>query len=100
MYVVVEFVEAEPSHRASLRNALLFWARTTLERDRGCQRMDVSQDDIDGTTFLIYQVFDSKDAYMRHMEMTEYAEHRILTEPWTKSRRMLAYDLISHGGTA
>lgn len=100
MHVVVEFIEAEPQHRIAMRQTLLFLARTTLEKRRGCLNFDVGQDSIDGTSFLLYQVYESREAYTEHLELPEYAEHRLLVEPWTRSRRILTYDHVSHGGVA
>lgn len=100
MFIVVEFIEAEPQHRAGLRAALVFLARSTIEKRRGCQRFDVGQDDLDATTLLLYQVYDSKAAYTEHLEKPEYAEHRLLVDPWTRTRRVLTYDLVPHGGVA
>jgi len=100
MHIVVEFVEAEPEHRMALRSALVFIARATLEKRRGCLCYDVGQDDVDGTSYLLYHVYASREAFTEHIEMPEYAEHRLLVEPWTKLRRVLTYNHVSHGGEA
>lgn len=98
MHIVVEFLEAEPRHRVGLRAALVFFARATLDKRRGCQRFDVGHDDIDGSSFLLYQVYESREAYTEHLESSEYAEHRVLVDPWTETRRLLSYELLPHGG--
>lgn len=98
MYIVVEFFEAEPQHQVALTAALVFLARSTLDRRRGCHRFDVGQDDIDGSSLLVYQVFESREAYTEHLELPAYAEHRLLTDPWTRTRRMLSYAMLPHGG--
>ncbi len=95
MYIVVEFVDAQPQHRAALRTALMFLARQTLEKRRGCLHYDVGQDDLDGGSFLLYQVYASRETHTEHIELSEYAEHRLLIEPWTKSHRLLTYSHIS-----
>jgi autoinducer 2-degrading protein len=100
MHIVVEFVEAHPGHVVALRGALQFLARMTIEKKRGCRQFDVGQDSIDGSTFLIYQIYETREAYTEHLELPEYADHRILSDPWIKTRRILTYDLVSHGGSA
>lgn len=97
MHIVCEFIEAEPQHRTALRAALVFLARTTLDKRRGCARFDVGSDDLDGTGFLLYQVYESRACYLEHLELPEYAEHRVLTDPWTKTRRLLSYEMLPHG---
>lgn len=100
MYIVVEFVESQREHRASLRQALVMLSRVILEKKLGCLMFDVGQDEMDGGSYLIYQVYASKAAYVAHLELAEYAEHRLLADPWTSSRRHLSYELISGAGIA
>lgn len=100
MYVVVEFLEAVPASRGQLRTAVLLLARQTVEKKIGCHHFDVGQDEVDGGAFLVYQVYDSKAAYLAHLERPEYAEHRVLVDPWVRTRRNLTYELISGAGIA
>jgi len=100
MYVVVEFVESVEEHRASLRQSLIMLSRAMLEKKLGCLFFDVGQDELDGGSFLIYQVYSSKAAYVAHVELPDYAEHRRAADPWTATRRHLSYELISRAGVA
>jgi (4S)-4-hydroxy-5-phosphonooxypentane-2,3-dione isomerase len=100
MLVVVEFIEAIPAHRGALRPALLMLARAFTEKKLGCHQFDVAQDDLDGSSFLVYQVFTSQEAHVAHLEMPEHAEHRLLVDPWIKTRRHLTYELLSGAGLA
>ena len=100
MYVVVEFLDADPGHRSALRAALVMHAHAMLTKSPGCHAFDVSQDDLDGSAFLLYQRFDSKPAYVTHLEQPGYAEHRALVDPWVRTRRSLTYELISEAGVA
>ena len=100
MYVVVEFIEADTSHRAGMRQALLVFSRMMLEKKLGCREYEVAQDDLDGSSFLLYQVYETKAAHVAHLELPDYAEHRLLVDPWIKTRRHLTYELISGAGLA
>jgi quinol monooxygenase YgiN len=100
MYVVVEFVDAEREHRASVRQTLLLLARIMTDKKLGCLTFDIGQDEMDGGAFLVYQVYTSKAAYVTHLELPEYAEHRLVVDPWTVTRRHLSYELISGAGIA
>jgi quinol monooxygenase YgiN len=100
VYVVVEFVEAEREHHGSLRQSLMMLGRTLSDKKLGCLHFDVGQDEMDGGSFLLYQVYTTKAAYVAHLELQEYAEHRLLADPWTHTRRHLSYELISGAGIA
>jgi (4S)-4-hydroxy-5-phosphonooxypentane-2,3-dione isomerase len=100
MVIVLEFVEAHPPQRAQLRAALLVLAHTALQRHRGCITFDVGQDDLDGSAFLLYQVYGSKADHIAHMELAEYQDHRTLTDPWVQTRRVLTYEHISGASVA
>jgi autoinducer 2-degrading protein len=92
MHVVVVFLEAERGSEAELRDALRRHARTCLEKEPGCHRYDVSIDPVDGSAFLLYQIYDDEAAYLAHRELPHYAEFRTLADPWTRRRRVLTYE--------
>jgi autoinducer 2-degrading protein len=100
MHVVVVFLEAERGRQDDVREALIAYAGTCLEREPGCQRYDVSLDPVEGSSFLLYQVYDDQAAYMAHRELPHYAEFRILVDPWTRSRRVLTYEAVTLSDTA
>ena len=98
MHVVVEFLDAKPQHRSALRAALLMMARSVLEKKIGCHQFDICQDDLDESSFLVFQVFENRSAYRTHQELPDYAEHRLLVDPWITTRRALSYELITDAG--
>ena len=98
MYVVVEFLDVDRDHRATLRSSLVLFAHAMLGCSLGCRTFDVSQDDLDGSAFLLYQRYDSKEAHRAHLELAEFAEHRLVVDKWVRTRRSLTYELVSHAG--
>jgi len=100
MHVVVVFLEAERGRQDDLRMALIDYAQTVLEREPGCRRYDVCSDPVEGTSFLLYQIYDDQAAYLAHRELPHYAEFRVLADPWTRSRRVLTYEALSLSDTA
>src|SRR5690606_13441995 len=98
MFVVVVFLEAESGTREELRAALVSHARTCVEREPSCHRYDVCMDPVEGSTFLLYQVYEDEAAYLTHRELPHYAEFRTRTDPWTRSRRILTYDAVALSG--
>lgn len=95
MHVVVVFWDVERGRRDEARAALIAHAQMCLAREPGCHRYDVSLDPVESASFLLYQVYDDEAAYMAHREMPHYADFRTLTDPWTRSRRVLTYDAVT-----
>jgi autoinducer 2-degrading protein len=95
MFVVVTFFEAKREHRDEIRAALLAHGKTTLERELGCRRFDVSADPVDASAFLLYEIYDDEAAFTAHREMPHYAEFAITVEPWTAAKRILTYSLLA-----
>lgn len=95
MHVVVVFLEVELGREDDVREALEGYAQTCIDREPGCHRYDVGVDTVEGTSFLLYQVYDDEAAYLAHREMPHYARFRTLTDPWTRSRRVLTYYAVS-----
>jgi autoinducer 2-degrading protein len=100
MFVVVVFLEARSSRLEALRQALLQHASNSLEREDGCQRYDVCLDPVEAPAFLLYEVYSDEAAYQAHRELPHYAEFRVLTDPWIRSRRVLTYEMITGSGSA
>ncbi len=95
MLVVVVFLEAEPGRQEELRDALLRHARICRESEESCHRYDISTDPIEGSAFLLYQIYADEAAYLAHRELPHYADFRTITDPWVKSRRVLTYEAVS-----
>jgi autoinducer 2-degrading protein len=95
MHVVVVFLEAKGGRQEELSAALRRHALMSLEAEPGCLRYDISVDPIDGSAFLLYQIYDDEAAYLAHRELPHYADFRVLTDPWVRSRRVLTYRGVS-----
>ena len=51
---------------------LLHNARESVRRDRGCLRFDVSQDKDDPTRWVLYEVYDSREAHAAHRQSPHF----------------------------
>lgn len=100
MFVVVVFLETQAGRQAELRDALRHHGKLSIEREEGCRRYDISVDAIDGSAFLVYQVYNDEAAYLAHRELPHYADFRLLTDPWIRSRRVLTYESVATLGSA
>lgn len=52
MHVVVVFMEAERGHEVDVREALIEYSRTCMEREEGCHRYDVAIDPVEAPPFF------------------------------------------------
>ena len=100
MYVVIVFFEAKAEHQAAVRGALLTQARNSLEREKGCRHFDVAQDPVDPASFFLYETYDNEAAFKAHLETEHYKRFNETVSPWTASKRVLTYELISGHGQA
>lgn len=100
MHVVVVFVEAERGKQNALRKALIEHAQNCLSREPGCQRYDVCLDPVEASAFLLYEIYADQAAYHAHRELPHYAEFRVLTDPWVRTRRVLTYQRVTVSGNA
>lgn len=95
MFVAVVFLEGKREHRAALRDALLLHAKLARDQVARCHHVDICADPVDSASFLIYALFDDEASYRAYQETQQYSDVAILIEPWTASRRVLTYELIS-----
>jgi len=100
MFVVVVFLEALAGHEPAVRAALLTYAHTCREREPGCRQFDVSQDPVEPSGYFLYQLYSDEASYEAHRDSAHYTDYRRLVDPWTQSRRVLTYELLSDHGQA
>lgn len=98
MFVVAVFFESNRGEADNLRAALIAHAAESRANEPGCERFDVSEDPVDPSSFLLYQVFDSEAAFNAHHELEHYARFAEEIEPWVASKRMLTYTLLGTTG--
>ena len=71
------------------------WAQS----DEGSPKVDISVDPLEGASCLLYQVYEDEAAYLAHRELPHYADFRVLTDPWVRTRRVLTYQAVALQGS-
>jgi len=79
MHVVLVLVTVKPELLEEFERALLHNACESVEKDPGCVRFDVSQQQDDPTRWVMYEVYQSPD---------DHAAHR-------RSPHFLAFDAVA-----
>jgi autoinducer 2-degrading protein len=72
MHIVIVIVTVRPELLAEFEQAALMNARTSVERDPGCRRFDVSQSYENPAVWIFHEVYDSPEAHARHRESPHF----------------------------
>jgi|SRR6185437_1647733 (4S)-4-hydroxy-5-phosphonooxypentane-2,3-dione isomerase len=71
LVVLVEFL-VTPSFLAQFRDLIAANAKTSLEREMGCQRFDVLFDPADPRRFVLYEIYNDEAAFDEHLASSHY----------------------------
>ena len=90
MFVMLVKLEIKPALLDEFTVAILKNAELSVERDPGCVRFDVLQQQDDPTQWLLYEVYDQEQAWVEHRKAAhfvafmEVGTRAILTRDATK----------------
>jgi quinol monooxygenase YgiN len=68
------------------RDAACGQARTSLSKERACHKFDVCVDQTHPDEVLVYQLYDSRDAFDLHLTTAHFAEFEALTRDWVREK--------------
>ena len=60
----------------------------------------VAQDPLDPASFFLYETYDNEAAFKAHLQTEHFKTFTETVAPWTASKHMLTYELISGPGQA
>ena len=80
MHIVLVIVTVRPELLEEFERALLLNARTSVEKDPGCRRFDVSQSSDDPAVWILHEVYDSREAHARHRESAHFLAYDAVAE--------------------
>ena len=90
MFVMLVKLQVKPELVAEFTAAILKNAALSVERDPGCVRFDVLQQQDDPTRWLLYEVYDQEQAWVEHrkaphfLAFMEVGNRAIVTREATK----------------
>ena len=94
MYVVTVHFQIKPEHVAEFQKAMLVNARSSVEKEPGCRRFDVTVDEKDPAHFFLYEVYDDEAAFQKHMTMDHFATVGCVIEPWVLDKRFAMFHMV------
>ena len=90
MFVVLVKVQVKPELIAEFRTAILRNAELSVQRDPGCVRFDILQQEDEPTRWYFYEVYEREQAWVDHrasahfLAFKEVGDRAILTREVTK----------------
>jgi autoinducer 2-degrading protein len=90
MFIALVKVQVKPELVAEFKRAILENAELSVQRDPGCVRFDVLQQEDDPTRWFLYEVYEREQAWVDHrasahfLAFKEVGDRAILTREATK----------------
>jgi len=90
MFIALVKLQVKPELNDEFKNAILKNAELSVQRDPGCVRFDVLQQEDDPTRWFLYEVYDKEQAWVDHraaahfLAFKEVGDRAILTREVTK----------------
>ena len=90
MFIALVKLQVKPELNDEFRTAILKNAELSVQRDPGCVRFDVLQQEDDPTRWVLYEVYDREQAWVDHraaahfLAFKEVGDRAILTREVTK----------------
>jgi quinol monooxygenase YgiN len=72
MFIVLVKVQVKPELLGEFTPAILNNAARSVERDPGCRRFDVLQQEDDPTKWVFYEVYDNEQAWVLHRSSAHF----------------------------
>jgi len=72
MFVMLVKLQVKPELADEFKAAILKNAALSVERDPGCVRFDVLQQQDDATRWLLYEVYDQEQAWVDHRKAPHF----------------------------
>jgi autoinducer 2-degrading protein len=76
MFVMLVKLQVKPELVDEFKAAILKNAELSVQRDPGCVRFDVLQQQDDPTRWLLYEVYDKEQAWVDHRKAAHFATAR------------------------
>ena len=95
MYVVTVNFQIKPEHVAEFQAAMLVNARSSVEKEPGCRRFDITVDENDPAHFFLFEVYDDEAAFQKHMTMDHFATVNRVIEPWIVYKTFKMFRMVN-----
>ena len=86
MFVVTVIFEVEAESSGAFRTAVLEQAHNSLTKEESCSRFDVCFDPERADRVFLYEIYDDRAAFDRHLASAHFADFDRRVAPWVVSK--------------
>ncbi len=83
-----------PEHCAQFRQAVLQQAQNSVEKEPWCHQFDVCTIPDRPNSFLLYETYDDRAAFVKHRETPHFADFNQTVAPWVESKEVGIWDIL------
>jgi autoinducer 2-degrading protein len=94
MFVVVVEFSLHRGHAAEFRERVLQQALDSLSLEPECRVFDVCIDPEREDFVLLYEVYDSSEAFDAHLASAHFADFNATVTPWVSHRELTCYQRL------
>jgi quinol monooxygenase YgiN len=98
MYVVTVLFTLKPEHAAAFLQAVIHNAETSLANEPGCRQFDVCVVDKQPNEIFLYELYDSKGAFDKHLGAEHFLKFNAQTATWVNTKAVHTFVRVSPRG--
>lgn len=95
MYVVTVLFELNTNEYERFLPLMIENANTSREEEAGCQQFDVCVDPQNINSVFLYEVYDDRQAFDRHLTMPHFQRFDAETATMIASKKVITYSIAS-----
>jgi len=95
MFILLVKVQVKPELLDEFKSAILNNATLSVQRDPGCHRFDVLQQQDDPTKWVFYEVYDNEEAWVLHRSSAHFLAFKAVGDRALESRDVTKFTGIN-----
>ena len=95
MFIVLVKVQVREELLSDFKPAILENAARSIERDPGCYRFDVLQQEDDRTKWIFYEVYENENAWVQHRNSPHFLAFKTVADRALLSREVTRFTGIN-----
>ena len=96
-YVIIVDFHLKPGCEADFRRLVDENAKASCQFESGCRRFDVLEPLEEGHRVLLYEIYDSRQAFDQHLRTAHFAKFNAASEPHVAAKKVTEYSLAVEG---
>jgi quinol monooxygenase YgiN len=96
-YVIFVDFRLKPGTRAQFRNAIDANARASCANEAGCRRFDVVEPTSDADRILLYEIYDTRQAFEEHLKTAHLATFEAASVALVERKTVTECNLVCEG---